>query len=560
MFLALSFFAFAASQSQISAQVSSGQTYIVRLETATTNGGTFNPLAIGGQVTAANQGLVGAISINFRNNVGGPILTPTGGSVSAISGPIASLGDDTYQVLSFVSATQINLVLCLNNTILFPGGEQCVNLIPIGSSGAFVNRATVTVTQIFQSASTAFCSLSTPFSGSCQVTSSAALISQGFSSPTVVNEQVTAQRDCSVEPVFARGTIGCPVFVGRALSGTETAFLSSNADILTTSLPTSALATPLFNIPRNAGYQFGTLPGGLLGSSGALGGPNRGVEAFFTSSASVQEQAFDTFFLLIVNVAHREQLTRDGSNNVIGAQNVAADATVVVQDASSRVLHYVQDLPVTSTAPQFIELFLTTSSITVQAVLRSAGFQNTAFSGSLAAGGVNVDSVTVSVQANHYYVVALNTANDPTLGYRMQQFDVTPVNALVAGTQEDQILNLVQSSQSSSQVQVINAAGTFNPQSPPTFSGLQFFQVSPETTTLWNCALISSIGTLASGSNTLVNGTFSGLTVATGAVCPNPTSLATVNLGTTPSVGTCSRRVTIFLRTPVHSANTNLFD
>jgi len=135
----------------------------------------------------------------------------------------------------------------------------------------------------------------------------------------------------------------------------------------------------------------------------------------------------------------------------------------------------------------------------------------------------------------------------------MQEFDVTPVNTLVAGTQEEQILNLVQTSRSSSQSSVTNAQGTFTPQSEPTFGGLQFFQVSPETNILWNCALISSIGTLTSGSNTVVNGSFTGVTVATGAVCPNPTNLQTntISIGAA-SIGStsCSRRVTIFYGRP----------
>jgi len=163
--------------------------------------------------------------------------------------------------------------------------------------------------------------------------------------------------------------------------------------------------------------------------------------------------------------------------------------------------------------------------------------------------------LTIPVSANHYYVVALTTAVDPTSAYFLRQFDVTPNNNLDAGTQEEEVINLIQASQSSAQQTVTTASGTYTPEPlPAAYNGVELFHVSPQTSTAWTCTQLST-SSLTPGSSTLFNGTLSSVTIAAtgaGAACPNPTNVAStpVNFGGAVTSATCGRRITILYGRP----------
>jgi len=190
----------------------------------------------------------------------------------------------------------------------------------------------------------------------------------------------------------------------------------------------------------------------------------------------------------------------------------------------------------------------------------AAGFTNGGYNGTLSSspnsGAGTVTTKTFTPLANHYYVVALTTAFDPTTSYLVQEFDVTPTENLVQGTQEEQIINLIQASQSSVQSAVISGASTvYTVQSPPTqqqYNGVEFFQVATTTTTSSSCS-VSSFPTVTPQNFVLVNGTFSGLTMALAptASCPNPTAVSNGPQFTSDFTSpACGRHVTILIGRP----------
>jgi hypothetical protein len=525
-----------------SVQRSTGQTYLVRFETAVSPVGaaTFNTDALGGQVTTGNMGSLPATTIFFRdvssaNSVVSP-ATPFGTTLPTTG--FTSDFADSYTVVSVLAGggQTVQLELCLNNTVLFSfltGSALCtpVLLTPIGAGG-FVNRNTVTLTQNFASPVTSGCSLTTgSVVGSCTV----ALAPASFSfALTVVDEEVSTVRDCNIEPVFGRGTLDCPVLLGRTLTTGETAFVNSiggSGSVLTnSSLASSSLTTPLFNVPRNGGLEFASLGSGNL-AGGAVGDQARAIEAFFTPT-SVATASFDTFYVAVINVAHLE--TSSTVNSVTTFNTVSPTATVVIEDSLGRVLQYqltvLQESAGEPLDSRFVELYVTETpmTITVQAVPEALGFNNNAFNGSLAAGSVPISTLSgFTVQPNGYYVVALSTSfgsGFPSANqYHVQIFDVTPVEGgILQGTQEQQIINLIE----------------------PNFE-LELFQLT-NTGSATSC---STVATVNSDSSTIFNGSFSNIAAAPfGSSCPAPTAfLSNLNIaGTLPGNTGCGRHVTVF--------------
>jgi len=536
------------SVTQITPTQSSGQTYLVRFETAVSPAGaTFNTAAIGGQVTATNANNIGPVTLFFRDlSSANSVITPAapfGGFLPSNGFP--SDGADAYVAVSVLAGAggTPNLVLCLNNTVLFPFVDLCTlpfSLLPIGGSGGLINRATVTLTQQFISnpASTQLCDLSTgTVTGQCTVTSQTipTLLSNGFGQQlSVVNEQLNTARDCNLEPVFGRGTLTCPVLLGRTLVTGETAFVNAvggtGSGVLTpASLSGSSLNNPLFEVPRTGGLEFASPGAGNL-AGGAVGDQSRAIESFFTP-ASVASVSYDTFYVAVINVAHLE--TTSVVNGVTLFTPESATATVVIEDGVGRVLQYQLSLPQEASAGQldsrFVELYVTQSPMTinVQAVPELLGFNNIAFNGSLAGNSVVVSqSGFFTVQPNGFYVIALSTFSNPTVNqYDVKIFDVTPSNGILQNTEEQQIINLIE----------------------PNFD-LELFQVT-NTAGSTTC---SPVGTVVASDNSAVlfNGSITNIVAAPlGAACPAPTAfLSGLNIGgsTFPGNTLCGHHVTIF--------------
>lgn len=552
---------------------SNGQTYIFRIETLVTGGGTFNfgaQSANGFPVNSTEVNAVGAVTISFVAN--GVTLTPTGSFQSTVVVP-SNPSADNYQVVSFHSAQQLGTIqLCLNNPVLYPNPNTvCASLSPIGfGSTDYITRTTVQITQNFEANTTPTpqqtCVQNTGFpTGTCTVFGTAAtpaLLSNGAPTVSSFQEQISSVRLCTSYPEFIRGTITCSnVVLARSLAATgETAYL--NSPILTSSLSSTTPTT--LTLPRTGGYSFTNAGGSILSGTpnAAVGVADRGVEGFISGS-TITQNVFDSYYVMFINVAHREVVTFDANSNPLSASSsdvFSNDATIVVEDGSSNVLHYNQFLSLTQTAPAFVELFLTANpTLTVSAVLRSAGFNNPAYNGSLSA--TNTGQATVSTKvfapsANRYYVVALTTASDPTTGYLIQEFDVTPTENLFNGTQEEQIINLIQASQSSAQIQAtVSSSVVYTPQQEPLssqYNGVEFFQVATTTTTSSSCS-VSSIPTVTPQNFVVVNGTFSGLTMALAptASCPNPVAVNGGPQFTSDFSGAaCGRRVTILIGRP----------
>jgi len=358
--------------------------------------------------------------------------------------------------------------------------------------------------------------------------------------------------------VFNRGSISCPVFLGRTLSLTETAFLTD--DVLQPGTLSQTAYIEFTDVPRAIGaqeYAFESAPGVAVAGGSPVGGSSRGIESYFTSTSSAALSTFDSFYVLYINVAHRETYTTV-NGAVTAVSNADATASVVLQDSALNVLDYRQTVSVTSSASSgpFVEVFFTNLAVTLSAVRQADGFGNSAFNGSLGASTAHIDTVTFTPQPNHYYIVALTTNNDPT-HYLVQEFDVTPSSSLVAGTQEQEIIDLVQSSQSGVTA-VQGVTTTFLSQAQPSFSGVQLLQLAQQGTTatgqtITGCTSVGAVGTGVNTNTLLIPaGNFTGVTVAAqpaSCLTSGVTLASNLAIGAS-SVSTCGRQVTIFYGRP----------
>jgi hypothetical protein len=315
---------------QITALPPNGNTFLLRVETEAI-GGTFNLQAPPGN-TSVNQ-----ITVEFRVN--GVVTVPVHGGVLQ---PIFQNGlpavSSLYQTVSFPASgaetTNPTVTVCFNNSILFVQTEMCSSaLVPIG--GGANSPFTRTIVTLVQHVGAISSSCACIGGGStCNCGSQTTQQPSSFSVTTT--QESLAQRLCFHAPLFARGIHQCPVFIQRtgSLNVSAPSDLSETVQLAQPIAP-STDTTTFFNgnngilLPRDIPYVLS-----VDTQQQAVSGSSRVYEALVSDTAA-NVVATDTFFVMIVNAAHRETATANlpaGSGFTFA--NDASGATVFVQDSA----------------------------------------------------------------------------------------------------------------------------------------------------------------------------------------------------------------------------------
>jgi len=316
-----------------------------------------------------------------------------------------------------------------------------------------------------------------------------------------------------------------------------------------------------FQLPRETagnGLNYFVEQPGNTESAFPLNGAKRSWEILVNNavgSASVSAQS--TFFLKIVNAAHRE------SPSGFGTTAVDTSAVVVVQEGLNptpnvnNVWHYqvLTRVDILGTTGSFIELPSISSlsaTITVYPGANSVtnSFSEVTFNGTFGQNAVQLQLTDTGLLANTYQLVTI-TGTPSGQSYTLTRFDVTPSNN-AAGTIDQEVIDLVTPTASLADPIGTNTA----------FLGATVFSTSNPSSSGFCCSNVinfpsdqsqNGVVPAPQSTSTVANNVNTVLTAGRGTGCNSATAiggLSSITLSNAAFATGCGKRVTLLVGRP----------
>ena len=328
-------------------------------------------------------------------------------------------------------------------------------------------------------------------------------------------------RLCDTSQLFVRGVIPtCANRIARNTFVNTTGILATESVVLKQVINpfsfTSVGDVPTTQLARANDYRFENP------TSTSLSGASRSFEAIVGGTIAVTSRT--TGFVKLVNAAHREF-------SIGGLQQTETSLIFVIRDSVGAVVHF----EAVSTGQQSSFIELPTGQYKINTYSGRNQRNNILITNPATLIGTVSADLVFTVAENRYYLVASTTSTfDPLFAVDTLQtpFDITPATNTIAGTTEQQVINLLLAPSLSQDVKLLrNVVSTDNLQ-------------------------CTSFGAVNNGqSSTLVaqNGSLQleiALGGATGCATCSRTTYASPATLSPISTGSCGKRVTVLVGRP----------